>query len=82
MLQVSLITQYIVEQIPALNMPDVCTNAPVHGKAFCKHHCEVLERRTPPIPTGLREFLEHCHTTGGLYNSNQEFCNENHLRCV
>ena len=61
-----LISQYIVEQIPALNMLDVCTNAPMHGKAFCKEHCDMLERQTVPIPTGLREFLKHCHVTGGL----------------
>ena len=66
MLLVVTIPQYIVEQIPALNMPDVCTNAPMHGKAFCRHHCEILETQIPPIATGLREFLQYCHVTGGL----------------
>ena len=57
--------QYIVEQIPALAMPDVCTNSPLPGKAFCQDHCKVLEAKTPPIPTDLRGFLQHCRVFRG-----------------
>ena len=41
-------------------MPDVCTATPVHGKAFCKEHSELLEKQEPSIPTDLRGFLKHC----------------------
>lgn len=57
--------QYIVEQIPSLAMPDVCTNVPVHGKAFCHDHCRILEAQTPPVPTDLRGFLKHCKGSKG-----------------
>ena len=60
--------KYIVDSIPTLNLPDVCTNAPLHGKAFCKQHCQVLEQQKPPIPTDLRGFLEYCGTMEGNYN--------------
>ena len=65
---ISFFSKYAVEQIPALNMPDVCTNAPVHGMALCKQYCELLEKQTPPLPTALKECLKHCHVTGGLYS--------------
>lgn len=32
------LSYYLVEQIPTLKLPDVCTLAPVHGKAFCDRH--------------------------------------------
>lgn len=56
----SIARQYIVERIPTLSLPDVCTLAPVHGKAFCARHCEVLESHCPPIPTDIRGFLRFC----------------------
>ncbi len=37
-----------------LNLPDVCSNSPVHGKAFCTGHCELLQEEAPEFPTGLR----------------------------
>ena len=54
--------QNTVANLPSLNLPDVCVASPVHGKAFCQEHCELLECQQPPIPTGLREFLKHCGT--------------------
>ena len=33
-LYITLFLQNIVQELPALNMPDVCTNVPMHGKAF------------------------------------------------
>ena len=49
-----------MEQIPTLSLPDVCTVAPVYGKAFCAQHCEVMEKHCPPIPTDIRGFLRFC----------------------
>lgn len=40
------------------DLPDVCTDTPLRGKAFCKDHCSVLEEKG--IPTGLKEFLRYC----------------------
>ena len=56
----SIARQYIVERIPTLSLPDVCTLVPVHGKAFCARHCEVLESHCPPIPTDITGFLRFC----------------------
>ena len=44
---------------PLLNLPDVCTNAPVAGKAFCSFHCEFCEKQPKSVPTGLRQFLRY-----------------------
>lgn len=43
-----------------LNLPDVCTDSPVRGKAFCQDHCDLLEKEAPDVPTDLREFLKFC----------------------
>ena len=67
---VSIAQQYIVEQIPTLSLPDMCTLAPVHGKAFCARHCEVVEKHSPPIPTDIRGFLHFC---GALNNEGAIF---------
>ena len=53
-------SQYIVKQIPALTLPDVCTLSPLPGKAFCAEHTKVLEEHSPPIPTDIRGFLSFC----------------------
>ncbi|XP_022111569.1 uncharacterized protein LOC110990776, partial [Acanthaster planci] len=47
-----------VGDIPVPSIPDVCTESPAHGKAFCADHCVVAERSS--TPTGLRDFLKHC----------------------
>ena len=52
-------SQISVEGIPNLKLPDVCTNSPLHNKAFCQDHCQLLNSRAPHIPTGLRDFLKH-----------------------
>ena len=41
-----------------LNYVSSCSNGPLPGKAFCLHHCAVVEKEG--IPTGLREFLQFC----------------------
>ena len=49
-----------VADLPALNMPDVCTASPVHKQAFCLEHCQLLQKQTPPVPTDLHSFLQFC----------------------
>lgn len=57
--------QYQVQQIPALSLPDVCTNQPRPGQAFCEQHCHLMQQHTPPIPTDIRGFLRHCGVLKG-----------------
>jgi len=45
------ITQYL---------PQACPSAPLHGKAFCRVHCEAAEQLGQP--TDLRGFLKSCKT--------------------
>ena len=45
--------------MPTLNLPDVCTESPAHGKAFCTSHCALLEEKAPGVPIGLRDFLKY-----------------------
>ena len=45
--------------MPTLNLPDVCTESPAHGKAFCPSHCVLLEEKAPGVPIGLRDFLKY-----------------------
>lgn len=52
-----------VPGIPNLNLPDVCTSTPAYASAFCREHCELLNREAPAIKTNLKEFLQHCNTT-------------------
>jgi hypothetical protein len=49
-----------VKGFPLLNYPNVCTEPPQHGKAFCEQHVEYLTRKHPGVPTDLRGFLKHC----------------------
>lgn len=51
--------QQYINGMPTLNLPDVCTESPSFGKAFCPSHCELLEKKAPIVPTGLREFLKY-----------------------
>ena len=52
--------QQTATEFPTLNLPDVCTDSPVRGKAFCRDHCALLGREAPDVPTDLREFLKFC----------------------
>lgn len=44
--------------LPALNMPDVCTEQLLPKSAFCVKHFEVAESKG--YPTTIREFLKYC----------------------
>ena len=50
-----------------LNYPDVCTEEPKYGKAFCELHCTVAERNS--IPFNLEEYLKF---KAGVYLSMHE----------
>ena len=39
-------------------IPNVCTNSPTSGSAFCVEHCKIISDMG--YPTGLREFLKCC----------------------
>ena len=56
----STLLQHIVQGMPRVNVPDVCTEAPLYGQAFCASHCSFLKEHAPGVPTGLREFLQYC----------------------
>ena len=56
--------------LPLVNYPNVCTNAPKSGKAFCDEHLAFLSDQHPDIPTDIRGFLRHCgidHSSTGSY---------------
>ena len=44
-------------------IPNVCTNSPANGLAFCQQHSEIISRLG--YPTGLREFLKSCASSDG-----------------
>ena len=46
----------VVEGMPKLNFPNVCTGEPVYGQAFCSHHCSVAKSKC--IPTDLKQYLQ------------------------
>ena len=50
--------QHSVQGFPTVNLPNVCTNAPQHGQAFCAQHSEFLSSCAPEVPLGLRDFLK------------------------
>ena len=59
-----------MEGIPQLKMPDVCTESPAHGKAFCSAQCEYLLNEALGVPTRYQEFLKYCEVvTEGTYNN-------------
>ena len=66
LISIHLYLQYLVKEIPALSMPDVCTNQPAPGKAFCTEHSQLLQSQSPPIPTELRSFLKYCGIIKGM----------------
>ena len=45
-----------VQGFPLINYPDVCTQEPVPGKAFCLHHCSVAYEKG--VPSKLRDYLD------------------------
>ncbi|KAJ8028216.1 hypothetical protein HOLleu_30395 [Holothuria leucospilota] len=52
--------------VPVLNLPDVCTNEPQHGHAFCSVHVSMVNdynktSGAPSVPTKLKEFLKYCN---------------------
>jgi hypothetical protein len=44
--------------MPLLNYPNVCTAPSSYGKAFCKEHCDVVEKAG--YPSDIRAFLQSC----------------------
>lgn len=50
----------VINGLPLVNYPDVCTAAHVHGMAFCQEHLDFLSSRHPSIPSDIRGFLKHC----------------------
>ena len=56
-------TQNAVQGLPNLSLPDICTNSPLYGKAFCKDHCDVLEKHCPEVPLEVKAFLKYCGMT-------------------
>ena len=51
-------------------LPQVCTNSPEPGRAFCKTHNHHVEKLN--IPTGLREFLSYCGANSHAYNKEEK----------
>ena len=55
---------------PQLHLPDVCTESPIWGRAFCSSHCKFIEENNyAHVPTGLREFLKYCGIMAESYTS-------------
>ena len=52
--------QHSIQGFPTVNLPDVCTNSPMYGRAFCKDHCDFLSHNAPDAPLSLRDFLVFC----------------------
>ena len=50
----------MLQGIPQLHLPDVCTESPIRGRAFCSSHCKFIEENYAHVPTGLKEFLKYC----------------------
>ena len=45
-------------------IPNVCTNSPASGSAFCEEHCKLISGLG--YPTGLREFLKSYAAKGEI----------------
>lgn len=52
--------QNFVRGLPLVNYPNVCTNSPRHGQAFCVEHVKFLNEKYPNVPTDIRGFLKYC----------------------
>ena len=46
--------------LPLINYPDVCTEQPAYGSAFCPEHKSFIEENYEGIPTTVRGFLKYC----------------------
>ena len=64
--------QNFVKGFPLLNYPNVCTDPPQAGKAFCEEHVAYLTSKHPDVPTDIRAFLKYC----GIRHSDKgkQFC--------
>ena len=51
-------------------VPNVCTQEPATGKAFCVQHCCVFEREG--IPTDLRPFIRYCGANPDNYSKEEK----------
>ena len=60
----------VVNGLPLLNFPNVCTEQPMPGAALCADHCKVVEENG--VPTGLRSFLKYAGLTGDTQNADAE----------
>jgi hypothetical protein len=47
-------------------IPNVCTEYPASGSAFCDHHAKIVENQG--YPSDLRKFLEKCGATPSAYS--------------
>ena len=47
-------------------VPNVCSEPPAHGRAFCMKHSEMVENLGHP--SGLREFIKKCGADPNSYN--------------
>ena len=56
-----------LEGLKQLNYPDVCTEEPKYGKAFCEHHCVVALNNS--IPSDLKEYIKFKAQAGEINNS-------------
>lgn len=52
--------QNFVKGLPLLSYPDVCTESPQAGKAFCGEHVAYLAENHPDVPADVRGFLKYC----------------------
>ena len=55
-----LLCQNVIRGLPLVNYPDVCTNSPQSGKAFCVEHMKFLNEKYPDVPTDIHGFLRYC----------------------
>ena len=51
-------------------VPNVCTKGPSPGKAFCDHHCSILNSKG--IPTELRQFIKYCGADPNRYTKEEK----------
>ena len=51
-------------------VPNVCTQEPATGRAFCVQHCGVFEREG--IPTDLRPLLRYCGANPDNYSKEEK----------
>lgn len=51
-------------------VPNVCTEEPATGKAFCVQHCAAVEKLN--IPTDLRPFIKYCGANPENYSKDEK----------